>query len=405
MPFRPDTERRLSDNERKGLPAWTYFSDELLEIERSELFRRTWQCVGHVSNVPNPGDYLALDMVGERALIVRDKEGCVRAFHNVCRHRGSRIVADSQGHCRSSLVCPFHGWSYALDGTLRAVPLAKTFANLDPVRDGLKPLEHEIWNGFVFVRFCGGQQPSVHKLLAPFAADFAPYKLDRVHPLRPITTETVAANWKSVRDVDNEGYHVAIAHPALQDLYGGRYEDRTLAFGVSRSEGIMNEGAAKLWSVRHYKKILPDPDHLPNTKKRSWLYYGLYPNLVFMLYPDSVGFYQEFPIAVDRTVQRFAYYGLPDERREMKLARYLSSRIDRDTGREDSQLIVWSCEAARSSAYRQAHLSDVEAGVRDYHDFLRQLIPVVDLESPPEAGSLAAVNVRLRDLRGPVNWN
>src|SRR6516165_11315586 len=89
----------LGADERDGLPWWTYFNPELLEIEKEELFRRCWQLVGHVSDIPEPGDYLTLDVVGERALAIRGKDGVVRCFHNVCRHRGSRVVKAERSRC------------------------------------------------------------------------------------------------------------------------------------------------------------------------------------------------------------------------------------------------------------------------------------------------------------------
>ena len=99
-----------NDWDRSGLPGWSYHSPALLELEKEHVFRKHWQIVGHISDLPNPGDYLAMDVVGERALVVRGKDGEVRAFHNLCRHRGSRVVAESQGTCKNALVCPFHGW-------------------------------------------------------------------------------------------------------------------------------------------------------------------------------------------------------------------------------------------------------------------------------------------------------
>ena len=98
--------------DRTGLPAWTYTSEELLELEREHLFRRHWQLACHQNDLPKPGDYLSFDLCGERALIVRGADGVVRAFHNVCRHRGSRVVGEPRGNCPRAIVCPFHGWSY-----------------------------------------------------------------------------------------------------------------------------------------------------------------------------------------------------------------------------------------------------------------------------------------------------
>src|SRR3546814_6319265 len=112
-----------------------------------------WQLACHLNDLPEPGSYVTFDMCGERALIIRGEDGTVRAFHNVCRHRGSRVAVKAKGQCRSALVCPFHGWSYNLDGTLRGPARPKTLPKLDPVAFGLKPIQSEIWMGFFFVRF------------------------------------------------------------------------------------------------------------------------------------------------------------------------------------------------------------------------------------------------------------
>ncbi|MGF1608783.1 MAG: SRPBCC family protein [Kiloniellales bacterium] len=383
-----------------GLPAWTYYSKELLELEKALLFRRHWQLVGHASDLPEAGDYLCLDMVGERAVVVRGKDGQLRAFHNICRHRGSRVLVDGQGSCKAgTMVCPFHGWTYNLDGTLRGVPKPASLPALDRQEHGLVPLELEIWNGFLFVRFETSGLPSVAQLMAPFEDEVAGYRLAELQPYSGIETDELPVNWKAVRDVDNEGYHVPIAHPMLQDLYGRRYSDDAHKRGVSRSFAPFNEGEGKLWSVRHYRKVLPEVKSLPGSHRRAWLYLGLFPNTVFMLYPDVVGFYQEWPAAVGQTIQRGAYYARPDARREMRLARYLSQRIDRVTSREDQELTMWSWEAMQSTSYAGMILSDLEIGVRDYHDSLRREIPVMALPDEPASGTLADINASLLAAR------
>jgi phenylpropionate dioxygenase-like ring-hydroxylating dioxygenase large terminal subunit len=117
-----------------------------------------------------------------------------------------------------------------------------------------------------------------------------------------------------------------------------------------------------------------------------------------MLYPEQIGYYQEWPLNIGRTVQRGCLYGRPDNRREMKLARYLALRIERETTREDHQLIVWSYEAMKSSAFPGIILSDHEAGVREYHDQLRRVIPVFTQENEPPRGTVAKLNEELRKL-------
>jgi phenylpropionate dioxygenase-like ring-hydroxylating dioxygenase large terminal subunit len=382
--------------DRSGLPRWTYFNEEVLELEKDRLFRRCWQLVCHASDLPSPGDFMTFDVVGERAIVIRGKDGQIRGFHNLCRHRGSRIVREAQGHCDGAIVCPFHGWAYEFDGRLRGVSRRHTLPALDPAEHGLIPIETEVWMGFIFVRFLPSDQPSIADMLAPLADQIAPYRLEDLRPLGGVWTEQMAANWKAVRDVDNEGYHVAVAHPSLQDLYGDNYKDDYAPLqGMVPAFSRFKEGNARQWSVRAYRNILPEASHLPESHRRAWFDIGIFPNQVISLYPDQVGFYQEFPLAVNRTGQRSAGYALPDNRREMKLARYLSSRIDRVTSKEDIELIQWSWEAMQSSGFKGVILSDLEAGVRHYHDKLRRLIPVMTLDEAPPQGDVRSVNDRM----------
>ena len=110
---------KANDWDRRGLPGWTYHNQALHELEVEDVFLRHWQVVGHINDVAKPGDYMAFDLGNERAFVVRGADGQLRAFHNLCRHRGSRIVTGTSGQCKNAMVCPFHGWVYNLDGTLR----------------------------------------------------------------------------------------------------------------------------------------------------------------------------------------------------------------------------------------------------------------------------------------------
>ena len=214
-----------TDWDRRGLPGWCYHSAALLELEKDHVFKSYWQIACHVSDIPDKGSFRTFDLCAERAIVLRDQDGEVRAFHNICRHRGSRLVAQDEGVCPSALICPFHGWVYNLDGTLRGAARPESFPPLDKHDFGLRPIEMEIWHGFIFVRFQPGPQPSVAQLMAPFELDAADYRMADHVPTDGIWTEETPVNWKSIRDVDNEGYHVAMAHPALQDLYGSTYRD------------------------------------------------------------------------------------------------------------------------------------------------------------------------------------
>ncbi|WP_373504363.1 aromatic ring-hydroxylating dioxygenase subunit alpha [Aestuariivirga sp.] len=380
------------DWDRKGLPAWTYHSPAMLELEKQELFRSHWQLAGHVNDVPRAGDFFTVDIADERAIIMRGEDGVVRAFHNLCRHRGSRVAAEKSGHCKNALVCPFHGWVYNLDGTLRGAARPQSFGPLDKTEFGLKPIELEIWMGFVFIRYLTGAQRSVAEMMSVYAPELTEYQLEDILPTTSFTDMEIAVNWKSVRDVDNEGYHVAMAHPALQDLYGSTYYDLPYLNGVSRSLGRFNPHAGRCWSVRNYVAIADRQPWLSEDKRNLWGYYGLFPNLVIAVTPESVQFYQEFPLGVDRTLIRGAVYRRPEESRVQRVARYLARRIDRETYKEDIQLSIWSNESMKSSAFDSFHLSDLERGVRSHHDHIRAVLPVTTLVQRPPEDRIAALN-------------
>jgi carnitine monooxygenase subunit len=378
--------------DRSGLPGWSYHSPALLELEKELIFRNHWQIIGHVSDLPEPGDYLAMDVAGDRALVIRGQDGVVRGFHNICRHRGSRVVAENRGSCRNALVCPFHGWVYNLDGTLRGAARPRSFPELDKREFGLAPLDLEIWMGFIFIRFTAGPQPSVSELLKPIEAEISHYGSAEMVPTRGIWSSRSPVNWKSVRDVDNEGYHVAMAHPGLQDLYGSTYVDEPFVGGVARSYATYNPHAGRRWSVRNYVKLAPAQPHLPEPLRRAWVYYGIFPNAVIATTPESVQFYQEFPLGTGETMLRGAIYRYVKESREQAAARYLAMRIDRETLSEDVQLSVWSNESMLSEVFTGFYLSDLEYGVRTHHDHLRQLLPVISLREKPDEKSMRRIN-------------
>ena len=383
------------DWDRSGLPAWTYHSKAFLELEREELFLNHWQLAGHINDVPEAGDFLSFDLFDERALILRGKDLVVRAFHNICRHRGSRLVTEERGHCKNALVCPFHGWVYNLDGTLRGAARPQSFPDFDKNEFGLQPLETEIWKGFMFIRFKPGPQPSVQEVMAPHEVEISPYLSDDLVCEDADWSQISPVNWKSVRDVDNEGYHVAMAHPALQDLYGSTYVDEPMVNGTSRSFATYNAHGGRRWSVRHYLKMQEHKEFLPEPLQEAWIYYGIFPNVVFAVTPQTVQFYQDLPLSVDQTRLRGRVYHRQNESRITKAARYLSARIDRDTTAEDVQLTIWSNDSMKSTSFKGFYLSDLEKGVRAHHDHIRARLPVANELVAPDETAMARMNEAL----------
>lgn len=390
-------ERRTGDL----LAPWTYRSEEFLQLERAHLFHKHWLLAGHLGDLPEPRDYLTFDALGERALVVRGDDNRVRAFHNVCRHRGAKLVEGARGRCRRALTCPFHGWTYRLDGRLVGVPAAETFENLDKAENGLVPLPMEIWMGFVFVHFGAAsvKPPSLAQTMKPVAHLAALYQL---HKMKPIENSRFAElrpyNWKVIHDIDNEGYHVPNGHPALQQLYGNNYRDDVIDH-VAVSYAYLNEQPGTLWSVRHYQKLLPTFAHLPPEHQRLWLYIGLFPNMVLALYPDSMEFYMTIPVDAKSTRLMGGAYALPDARRAARAAQYLGARINRVTYREDDEFVRRLQYGMTSSAFPQPRLSSIEQGVREFHREIQRALPVATLTNQPRPGTLAQVNAHMRGER------
>ena len=395
----PTHDDSISISEGVGngmLSAWTYTSNELHELEMSELFRREWMLAGHISDAPRPGDYLALEVGSERVLVVRDDKATLRAFHNVCRHRGSRVVPKSQGNCGHVMRCPFHGWTYSLDGRLKSVPRLQTFENLEVSEHGLVPLELEVWQGLIFIRFEPGGEP-VAKQLHVIEERVASYRLADMVSLGEASVSEVRYNWKFFHDVDNEGYHVPSAHPALQELYGRSYRDDFIDC-IPVSTGTVDDQPASTWSVARYKSLLPDMAHLPNESRRLWLYFGIFPNAIIYFYPEKAGYYMSLPCGPHKTRVISREYGLPNASRQVRAARYLSGRIDTLTSREDDALVRWLQEAAGTSVFPLDNLADIEAGVLQFHQRLKEKIPVMSRRRAPADGSIMDLNDRLNAM-------
>lgn len=379
---------------RRGLPAWTYDNAELTRLETEQVFLRNWLFVGHVSDLPRSGDYQCFSMGDERAVVVRDADQGIRAFFNNCRHRASRVVPDDKGHCGKSFICPFHGWSYNLDGSLKTVPKPNSFPELDRDEYGLKPLDCEVWHGLIFIRF-GGDGPSVAEKMADAEAEVSLYRIEEMQPLGNTYDYRFELDWKAVVDVDNEGYHVPVGHPELFDLVGGSYTDQRLEGGLNRSHGSFKQRKFRFERNREYVAALPEDSYLPESHRQQWIYWGMFPTFVLTLFPDQVEIYQFFPSGPQKSIMRGSSYALPDERPQMQRARELNQAINQDVGNEDIQLIEWVAEGMRSRAFDGLMLSDLEIGVASFHNALRDVLPVLTLEQPPAAGTLEQVNATM----------
>ena len=229
---------------RSTLPGRDYHAADVFELERERVFFRHWFYAGRIDSLLEPGDFLAADVVGESILIVRGPDGELRAFYNVCRHRGSRLCEEeSSGRLRGAVKCPYHAWSYSFDGRLIGTPFLEK-DEIDREQFGLWPVTADVWEGFVFVHLGQPAQGSRESLLAQGEGSAVDYERFGFGELRTAhqTVSEVAANWKILFENYNECLHCPTVHPELIQVApafktGNVFEEGRSDFGVTMAGG------------------------------------------------------------------------------------------------------------------------------------------------------------------------
>lgn len=201
------------------LPAEAYMSEAFHEFEMAAVYMRSWLCVGRAQQIPNPGDYLAVTLADEPILVVRGRDGEVRAMSALCRHRGHPLKEGCTGTTKT-FICPYHKWTYGLDGAFVGAPhMGKTASPADLKREAALPhLRVELWHGFIFVNFDPNAKP-----LAPTMTKLEPYMagydLDNMVTVEPeVTTRPFPWNWKMLLENYIEPYHTEFVHPIIHDF-------------------------------------------------------------------------------------------------------------------------------------------------------------------------------------------
>jgi len=378
------SETENDPDEFLSLPGWLYHDEEFFAYEADHVFRPSWQVVCHVNDIPKAGDYHTFDFLGESILALRGDDGNVRAFHNVCRHRATRLVDGPAGRCGLRLTCRYHAWSYDLRGNLAGVPFRDTFVGLDPAGHGLKPVELEVYHGFIFVRLAG-TGPSVAQMMSPYEAEIAAYRMEDMVPLGRVTLRPRNVNWKTIADNYSDSLHINVAHPGLTRLFGKGYGIEAREW-VHKMWGRLRDEPSSNRSERMYQQCLPPVAHLPQDRQRLWVYFKLWPNVAFDIYPDQIDFMQFVPVSATSTTIREIAYVHPDPRREMKAARHLNWRINRQVNKEDTDLINRVQAGMASSSYEAGPLGTTEVCLRQFARKLRALVPVARNRRRPPTG-------------------
>ena len=227
----PDIETAIAHQRPDhGFDQVLYTDAEIFSLERQRIFSGRWLYLDHASRVPNAGDFIVREFLGESIILIRSHDDDVRVFYNVCRHRGSRLCAKGKGHAKV-LVCPYHGWSYALDGRLRSARHMP--AGFDPSEYGLIECAVRVCHGLVFIRVGTVEREDFDEMMEPFQTLFGFYGLEDAkvagHEVLP-----VSANWKLVIENNQECYHCQTGHPEFFETMSREY---VLAYGAGPGSG------------------------------------------------------------------------------------------------------------------------------------------------------------------------
>src|ERR1700676_2576981 len=275
------------------IPAAWYVDPRIAELERHSVFSRTWQLVARTDQVQSPGHFISTAVAGEPIVVVRGQDGILRAFYNVCRHHAAAVVTQPCGHA-TLLRCPYHGWNYGLDGSLKGTPEFEGVENFDRARNGLVPIRVETWECFVFVNLDDSAMP-LKDFLGGLVARVGPLGISRLHYFDRRTYH-IHCNWKVF--VDNfldGGYHVPHLHKGLSSVLD--YKHYT----------IENEDRYCLQSSPMGAPGEDDATGAVRKGDRAW-YFWQHPNLMINCYEGYMDTNLVIPVDVDHCHVIFDFY-------------------------------------------------------------------------------------------------
>jgi Rieske 2Fe-2S family protein len=276
-----------------------YLSDEVFGREQERIFTRRWVCVGRESQIPQPGDYFVREVAGESLIVIRDRErGDVRAFFNLCRHRGTRICMETKGRFANTIQCPYHAWTYGLDGRLVGAPSMEGAPDFDKAEYPLHAATSATWEGFILVSLAERPEP-FESAFAPLIGKFSAYNLPLLKTHRRIDYD-VAANWKLIFENYSECYHCPTVHPQLVKLSPADSGENDLSEGPFLG-GFMTIPSGGGLATSGRACAVPVGDFTPEESQRVY-YYSLFPNLLLSLHADYVMVHTLWPQSPGRTL-------------------------------------------------------------------------------------------------------
>ena len=301
-------KNRTEPTRSKSLPQKHFVSTEVFADEQKKIFAKEWLLVGHQSQIPNAGDYIVQKVNGESLIVVRDKAGEIHGFFNVCRHRGSRLIENNDGNC-ATIQCPYHAWTYGLDGRLIGAPHMDEVRGFDKADYPLHSVNLGVWDGFIFVKSEPDWQnskksastqrgrTSLEDWLAPLKGKFSHWNMSILQPAKRITYD-VAANWKLMFENYSECYHCPGVHPQLQKVSPYDSAENDLCEGPFLG-GFMkiNAGKSLTMSGNACAAFVGKIENLQQV-----FYYTIFPNMLLSLHPEYVMVHQLWPRSPEQTL-------------------------------------------------------------------------------------------------------
>jgi phenylpropionate dioxygenase-like ring-hydroxylating dioxygenase large terminal subunit len=375
-------------------------SSEHYELERDAIFRRTWLNVGRVEQLPKKGSYFTreLDAARTSVVIVRESDDQIRAFHNICRHRGNKLVwndypwEETAGVCRQ-FTCKYHGWRYNLAGECTFVQQEDEFFDLDKGDYGLSPVRAEVWEGFVFVNF-DPDAPPLHEYMGELGAGLAGYPFDKMTQVHRYRSE-VKSNWKLYIDAFTEFYHAPVLHAkqAVADesrkLQAVGYE--ALAYKIDGPHGMVSSWGGMsppkdLNMVKPIERVLrsglfgpwdvPDigldelPPGLNPTRHPAWGLdsYLFFPNFMVLVWKTNwVLTYHYWPTSYNTHIFEGTCYFVPPKNARERLAQEMAVVTFKEYGLQDSNTLEATQTMLESRVVTEFPLNDQEILLRLLH--------------------------------------
>jgi Rieske 2Fe-2S family protein len=362
----------VSESGHKTLPARFYTDASQFQREMERFYFNRWVYAGRTEAIPRTGDYFLRDVAGESVIVTRDASGGLRAFYNVCRHRGTRLCTEASGNLGSRIMCPYHAWTYSLDGCLLAAP------QMDGVgfsRDQypLHSVATGAWDGHLFLHL--GENPApLENQLGELPRKLGPWRMDELRSYRRIEYD-VKANWKLAILNYNECLHCPLVHPALNRLTDYLGADNEAGSGnyIGGSMGFRGGAETMTLDGKRHRAYLPG---LNDRERKMVCYYAIFPNLLLSLHPDYMMVHTLWPLDVGRTQIVCEFYFHPDELAKPDFTGDDAVEFWDQTNREDWRVVELSQQGIRSRAYTPGPYSKREELLHAFDEIVAQASPV-----------------------------